>query len=70
MHKYTCGAVGFRKDGKWVELMGEERIEALRKFYRREDLDGLIPFVTGYGEVKWEKVDWHSCGEKVTGGEI
>ena len=70
MSKVSIGDVTFRSKttGKYVMLMGDPRIEALRKFYRREDLGDLQPFVFGpRGDITWDDVYWESAGPRVTG---
>ena len=64
MGRFSCGEVTFiDKEGKWVDLIGDPRVKALGKFYRREDLGDLVPFVLGYGRIKHEDVNWDTVRE-------
>lgn len=72
--KLSIGAVVFWKDGKPLgpdnELMGRERIAALRAFYRGEPIPGgLEPHADWYHgsyRLNHAGVAWETAGERVT----
>jgi hypothetical protein len=66
--KFSCGDVCFRNSDGYVMLMGTSRIDALKKFYNREDMGNLEPFAFGFGTLKHENVNWETCGEEITQG--
>ena len=80
--KFPIGAVLFAtktttSSGKpWFmpfTVMGQARVEMLRKAYRREPLGENVVMLgdegTGpYKEITWEDVAWETAGERVTGG--
>ena len=73
--QFSCGAVVFMRDGKYVPLMGDARVAALRAAYNRAPLpDGLeLAGQTGGGRfelIAWEQVAWDTCGDRVTGGAM
>ncbi len=65
--RYNIGEVVFRDDGTYVTLMFQDRLDALRKFYRKENLESLEPFVFGVGPIQHSDVRWDSAGHRVTG---
>jgi hypothetical protein len=70
LRKYDIGSVGFAKDGEYQGLMGEERIEFLRRFYRRQRLPAgwkPIKLVGPRTEITWNEVNWGTASERVTG---
>ncbi len=42
MKKRNIGAVAFKINGKWCDLLGDSRIEALRIVYKLGDLDPVL----------------------------
>lgn len=73
--RLTIGDVTFMRrsaEDEIVEarLYGDERVRALRAFYRREELGDLVPWALpalgGQGAVKWEDVRWDTAGPRVT----
>jgi len=64
--RYNIGEVVFRLDGAYVNLMFQDRVDALRKFYRKQE-QNMKPFVFGVGLIAWDDVQWDSAGHRVTG---
>jgi len=68
--KLGIGAVLFARDGQhWSHgPMGSERVNILRAFYRRQDLQGWDPIaINPFRELKHEDVNWETAGARVTG---
>ena len=66
----SIGSVIFWKDGKpFDELVGDERVKALRAFFRGEPLNGLEPRADMYNHnrrLTWADVAWQTAGKRVT----
>lgn len=50
-----------------LDLSGNERVAALRRFYlRQDDPRKQFMFVYGVGIIAWEDVNWGTAGKMVT----
>lgn len=67
-HKYDIGSVGFAWEGRYVGVMGNQRIELLRALFRGEPLErGCKPVVADSMRViSRDDINWDTAGPRVT----